>query len=106
MTNIEDVSREKLGRAFELIRSDIAYLHRDLALGEANRMRWIFMIMWLVLANLINDAIHPGVLYSLGISAVLIYVYRLFDKWRIIHRAMESRKVPLEPMFDTKVDLS
>ncbi len=101
-----DIRREKLEQAFEQIRKDIAALQRDLGYAELNRSRWIFIIMWLVLANLVEDALDLGTLLSLGISAALVILYRLVDGMRITRRALRTLKEPLEPMWDTKVDLS
>jgi len=101
-----DIRREKLEQAFEQIRKDIAALQRDLGYAELNRNRWIFIIMWLVLANLVKDAFELGTSLSLGISAALVILYRLVDRMRITRRALRVLKEPLEPMWDTKVDLS
>ena len=40
-----DVPKEKFQKAFEDIRRDIAFLHRDLGYGAGNETRWIFIIM-------------------------------------------------------------
>lgn len=104
--NSQNVSKEKLEKAFEQIRKDVANLQRDLAYAEGNRVRWIFLIMWIVSANLLIDAFHLSVLYSFIISAVLVATYRFLDGLRINRRAFRSLKEPLEPMWDTKVDLS
>ena len=106
MAQPEFVSREKLEQAFEQVRKDVAYLHRDLGYAEGNRARWLFIIMWLVLAQIVKDLFGIATAYSLGISALLVAGYRFLDGLRITKRAYRSLKEPLEPTWDTKVDLS
>ncbi len=102
----EFVRREKLEHAFETIRKDVAYLQRDLAYAEANRTRWVFVIMWLALTPLVRDLLRIDLIPSLGLSALLAAGYRLVDGLRITRRAIRSFSEPLEPAWDTKVDLS
>lgn len=84
----------------------MAYLHRDLAYAEGNRRRWLFIIMWLVLAHFVKDGFDIGAFYSLGISALLVATYSFLDGLRIAKSAHRSLKEPLEPIWETKVDLS
>jgi len=106
MTSLETVQKEKLEKALEQIRKDVAYLQRDLAHAEQNRSQWIFVIMWLVLANLIKNFFDVSILYSFGISGFIVIVYRLIHGYRITKRALRSLNEPLEPRWDTKIDLS
>jgi len=106
MSSIESVQKEKLEKAFEQIRKDVAYLQRDLAYAEQNRSRWIFIIMWIVLADLIKNFFDLSILYSFGVSGIIVGLYRLVDGYRITKRALRSLKEPLEPLWDTKIDLS
>lgn len=106
MAQPESISKEKLEQAFEHMRKDVAYLQRDLAYAEGNRARWLFIIMWLVLGHFVKDIFALHAAYSLAISAVLVAGYRVVDGLRITRHAYRSTKEPLEPMWDTKVDLS
>jgi hypothetical protein len=105
MQNSDYVSREKLEQAFEQIRKDISTLHIDLAHAEGNRMRWFFIIMWLILALLIEVFFKRGIVYALGISFLLVGAFRLFDRWYIYRRAVDSEK-KLGQTFEKKIDLS
>ncbi len=106
MAQPDCVSREKLEQAFERVRKDVAYLQRDLAYADGNRARWLFIIMWLVLAHFVKDISALHTTYSLGISALLVAGYRFVEGLRITKRAYRSMKEPLELVWDTKVDLS
>lgn len=101
-----DVPREKLENAFESIRKDIAYLHRDLAGGAGNETRWIFIIMWVVTTNLLHDLFGLGAIFSLALGFLIVGSYRLIDGWRILRRAHRLMKEPLEPLYETEVELS
>lgn len=106
MENYDYVRKEKLEHAFEQIRKDVANLHRDLAYAAADRVRWLFLVMWIVLAHLTNDFFGLSVLYSIAFSGVIISGYRFVDGLRVRRRALRLLKEPLEPMWETKVDLS
>jgi len=106
MRESEYVSKAKLEKAFEQIRSDMATYHRDHAYAEKNRARWIFLIIWLLVAIAMHDFFNVGSLLSLLYSAILVGVYRVLDGLYIVYRAHRVARQPLEPTFDTHVDLS
>jgi hypothetical protein len=101
-----DVPIEKLQKAFEDIRRDIAFLHRDQGYGAGNETRWIFIIMWVVTTNLVHDLFGLGAIFSLIMGTLIVGAYRFLDGWRIGRRALRVMKEPLEPHYETKVDLS
>ena len=106
MHEAENVSKAKLERAFEQIRRDMATYHRDHAYAEKNRARWIFLIIWLLVALAMHDFFNVGGLSSLLYSAILVGIYRVLDGLYIVYRAHRVASQLLEPTFDTHVDLS
>lgn len=106
MKNANLVSREKFKKAFSQIRKDIAALQRDIAVAEGNRTNWIFIIMFLVAAIFVNDLFGIETRASIGIAMGAICVYKIIDGIRIRRNAMKMLKEPLEPMWDTDIDLS
>ena len=106
MRESEHVSKAKLEKAFEQIRRDMATYHRDHAYAEKNRARWIFLMIWLLVAIAIHNFFNVGGLSSLLYSALLVGVYRVLDGFYIVYRAHRVANQPLEPTFDTHVDLS
>lgn len=106
MRESDYVKREKLEHAFEQIRRDVAYLHKDLAYAAADRVRWLFLVMWVVSAHLAKDFLGLNVLISIALSGLIVYGYRFIDRLRIKRRALRLMREPLEPMFETKVNLS
>jgi hypothetical protein len=106
MKSVSDISREKWEMAFQSIRKDIGYLHRDLGYSEGHRKRWIFIIMWLVLADLLISSFNLGLVPSLGAAAAILGIFAFFDRAYIRTLALRTSKEPLEPMWDTNVDLS
>ena len=102
---LNQASKEKLKEALEQIRKDIASLHRDLAGAEGNRATWILIIMWLALAPILQSIFQVGIVSALGLAGVVVSVYSFVDGIRIRKRALRTLKEPLEPMFDTSVDL-
>ena len=102
---LTQVSKENLKEALEQIRKDIASLQRDLAGAEGNRATWIFIIMWLVLAHILQSFFHAGDWTALGLAGVLVSGYRFVDGLRIRQRAFRMLKEPLAPMWDTRIDL-
>ena len=103
---LDHVRKEKLEQALAQIRSDIQHLQVDLAGAEGNKVTWFFIILWLVLADVLQNFIHLNNIVALGIAGVIVIAYRVIDGYRITSRALRMAKVPLDHMFDTKVDLS
>lgn len=62
--------------------------------------------MLIALAHLIHDAWHQTVHFSLAASAGIIIVHGIFNYFRVRKRSMRLLKEPVEPMWDTEVDLS
>lgn len=106
MKTVADISREKLELALETIRKDTALLQRDLAFALANRTRWIFIVLWVSLANLLGHTFEIGLILSLLSSGIIVFVYGVVDTVRINKQADKISIEPLDPKWDTKVDLS
>jgi hypothetical protein len=105
MARLDDVTRLSLERAFELVRTDVAKLHRDLARAEGNRTRWIWVILWVAVADFLQHSWVSGVA-ALSMSAFLVGLYGLVEVCCIRRLALRTLKEPLYPMWDTRVDLS
>jgi hypothetical protein len=104
MTNLEGVSRGSLERALEQVRTDVADLHRDLAGAERNRKRWIFLILWLLVADVLQHAwFEPW--RALAVSATVVSAYSVVDGLWIRVRAFQTLRKP-HPSERTRVDLS
>jgi hypothetical protein len=105
MTRVADVPKEKLERALQDIRRDTAALHRDLAYAAGDRVRWLFLLIWIALSDFMQNAFHLHALYALGAGALLVLAYRLVDNILIRKRAMRMLNEPVEPMWETKIEL-
>ena len=105
METISDVPREKLEVALQQIRADVAHLHRDIAGAAANETRWIFLVLWVTVGDLLHGMFDLSPLYAIGASALLVWAYRVLDGIRITANAMRRLNEPLEPMYDTSVEL-
>ena len=99
------IDREKLAKALQQVRRDIAKFQRDVGYAERNRTNWIFLIMTVVVANFLRGWWSLDGLSSLGWSVALVVSYRFVDGVRIWYRAHQSLKEPVEPMWDTTVEL-
>ncbi len=73
------------------IKDDLLQLHVDVAFSEKNRMRWIFIIMWLVLADLIHNLFDLGALFSLLIAVITVGIYRIVDLY-LVHKGVDQSK--------------
>ena len=102
----EQVSRVALERALSDIRRDIAYLHKDLAYSMADDTRRIFLIAWLVIAMVLSKAFELSMLEGVFWSAGAVGLYGIIEGAIIRTRAVKLLKEPLEPEFNTRVDLS
>jgi hypothetical protein len=105
MTDVSDVPKERLEYALREIRRDIARLHRDLGHGAGNEARWLFLLMWIALSNLLISAFNLSGLFALGTAAVVVSTYRVIDGMRIVRHAKRQLHEPVEPMWDTEVKL-
>jgi len=76
--------------ALQEIKDNLTQLHVDVAFAEKNRMRWIFLIMWLVLADLIHNLFNLGAVLSLIVAALVVSVFRLVDRLLIYKGVSQS----------------
>ena len=106
MPTSENISREKLEIALKEIRRDVARLHRDAGYAGGDSVRFLFIIALIALAHLIYDGWHQGVKDSLGISAGIFITYAILNYLYVYWRSMRLLKEPVDPMWDTEVDLS
>ena len=105
MDTVGHVRKERLDIALQQIRRDVARLHRDAAGAAGNEARWVFLLMWLILGDVLHDAFDLSPLYAIVISALIVGAYRVLDGLRITATAMRTLKEPLEPTWDTRVEL-
>ena len=105
MDTVGHVPKERLEIALQQIRADVAQLHRDLAAGAGNEARWIFLLMWLILGDFFRGAFGLSPLYAVLAAALIVGAYRVLDGMRVTATAMRMLKKPLEPTWDTKVEL-
>ena len=106
MKTVADIRSEKLEHALQSIRRDTALLQRDLGYALANRTRWIYIILWIVLADLISHTLRFGLLLSLLISGIIVFIYGLVESVRINRQADKFSAEPIDNKWDTRVDLS
>ena len=99
------IDREKLAKALQQVRRDIAKFQRDVGYAEKNRTYWIFAIMVIVVADFLGAWWGLGGVPSLALSFVLVSICGLVHAIQIWHKAHQSLKEPVEPMWDTTVDL-
>ena len=102
----QQIDRKSLERALSDIRKDIAWLHKDLAYIERDKARRIFIIMSLAASIVLNEAFALGMMQSLLGAVVIVSVYMAIEVSLIRSRALKLLKQPLEPEFNTSVDLS
>lgn len=105
MTRLGDVPKERMESALQEIRRDVAALQRDLGGAAGNETRWLFLLMWIALSDLLRNTFNLSLLYALGIAAAVVFTYRFLDGTRITRRALRMLKEPLEPVWNTKVEL-
>jgi hypothetical protein len=102
----QQIDKKSLEQALSDIRKDIAWLHKDLAYIERDKGRRIFIIMSLASSIVLNEAFALGMMQSLFWAVVIVSVYRAIEVSLIHSRARKLLKEPLEPEFNTSVDLS
>lgn len=102
----QQIERKSLERALSDIRKDIAWLHKDLAYIERDKARRIFIIMSLASSIVLNEAFALGMMQSLLAAVVIVSVYSAIEVSLLRSRALKLLKKPLEPEFNTSVDLS
>lgn len=105
MQVVGEVSKERLEAALQQIRSDVATLHRDLGYGAGNQARWTFLLMWLVVADLLRDGLDLSWWLAVAVSVVIVGAYRIIDGMRTTARALRRMEEPVEPSWDTRVEL-
>jgi len=106
MQDTKYVGKEKPAKALSQIRRDMAYFHRDHAYAAGDRTRWIFLILWLLVALTMHGLFYTGGADSLAFGGIIVGVYAVLDGLYIHRRARKVAEQPLEPTFDTHVDLS
>ena len=102
----QQIDKKSLERVLSDIRKDIAWLHKDLAYIERDKARRIFIIMSLASSIVLNEVFSLGIMQSLFWAVVIVGVYSAIEISLIRSRALKLLKQPLEPEFNTSVDLS
>jgi len=99
------IDREKLRQALEQVRKDIASLHRDLAYAAADRVKLITFIIYLVLAQFLQSVLGINILWCFLISVFAVSIHLFYWEVQVRRRVRRLLDEPLEPMWDTTVDL-
>jgi len=99
------IDREKLRQALEQVRKDIASLHRDLAYAAGDRLRFVVFLLYLVLAQFLQSVLGINILWCFLISVFAVSIYSFYFEVQVRRRVRKLLKEPLEPMWDTTVDL-
>ena len=99
------IDREKLAKALQQVRRDIAKFQRDVGYATKGQTYWIFAIMVVVVADFLHGWWSLGGAASLALSFVLVSICGLAHGIQIWHQAHQSLKEPVEPMWDTTVEL-
>jgi len=99
------IDREKLRQALQQVRRDIASLHRDLAYAAADRVKLTTFIIYLVLAQFLQSVLGINILWCFLISVFAVSIYSFYWEVQVRRRVRRLLDEPLEPMWDTTVDL-
>ena len=57
------IDREKLAKALQQVRRDIANLHRDLGYAAVDRLRFVVFLLYLVLAEFLQGLLGINILW-------------------------------------------
>jgi len=95
------IDREKLAKALQQVRRDIANLQRNRSSDSADLIRLVALIAYLVLAEFLQSVLGINILWCLLISVVAVTIFAFLLVSRGIRRELDE---PLEPMWG-EVDL-
>ena len=99
------IDREKLATALQQVRRDIAVTQRDVAYALGHQTNWIHAIMVVIVADFLRGWWSLGGVSSLALSLALVSICVFVYSFHISAKAYRHLKEPVEPMWDTTVDL-
>jgi len=99
------IDKEKLAKALQQVRRDIAVSQRDVAYALGHQTNWIHAIMVVIVADFIRAWWSLGGVSSLALSFALVAICAFVYSFHISAKAHRHLKEPVEPMWDTTVEL-